>query len=587
MADVEFIFEGESDLTVSPLAPPGPLEFIFQSASEVVLITPPRGKRWRVVVTDVHGTVLGELPYAVLSTINFELNAPEDFEFTLLQNDPGIALLVDTPFREVQVWRGDQILAWGPVTRMAYAKDTFVASCHGALWHLTRRYIGKANRHNYILNPSFEDGTGGGWNYVTNPVFLFHGWEGAQADPPIHGLETFPIASGRKSLSLANTVPGADAWADQSITWVVDPSTDPDGDLFTLKGYVYVSAPIPPDAGAHQERGLYLERFSTTELNPSEAVQEAAPGSMLSIQTGFVPLNDSTPVGVWQRIEIALTTPPKAGEAETVNVRLYAPAGVTVYWDAIGLTRIEKLAFYGVDQAFIAEGIVRHLQDPAYGKSDVNISTHCPPTGVLRTRIYVHSEHPPGFGALEEFPKLDNGFDFGMSYTPTARIFTTFHDRRGSYKPSYALALPAADGTGNIADWTWAFDGEAASSSVIVLGSGDGSDREEGGAIDTSAWSDGVTMEEVFTAPDGTPIDALGSMATERLTVSRNPISLEITLLPGRNPDPIGALWPGDDVPVTINRHQLHINGTYRIVRAAINPVGNTMDLTLNLRVPL
>jgi len=117
--------------------------------------------------------------------------------------------------------------------------------------------------------------------------------------------------------------------------------------------------------------------------------------------------------------------------------------------------------------------------------------------------------------------------------------------------------------------------------------SGDGSDREEGGAIDTSAWSDGVTMEEVFTAPDGTPIDALGSMATERLTVSRNPISLEITLLPGRNPDPIGALWPGDDVPVTINRHQLHINGTYRIVRAAINPVGNTMDLTLNLRVPL
>ena len=61
----------------------------------------------------------------------------------------------------------------------------------------------------------------------------------------------------------------------------------------------------------------------------------------------------------------------------------------------------------------------------------------------------------------------------------------------------------------------------------------------------------------------------------------------EITLLPGRNPDPIGALWPGDDVPVTINRHQLHINGTYRIVRAAINPVGNTMDLTLNLRVPL
>jgi hypothetical protein len=348
------------------------------------------------------------------------------------------------------------------------------------------------------------------------------------------------------------------------------------------------AAKIPAGSGAFGNRGLYLERFSTTELNPDPLVQAVQPGANKSLEVQFVPLDEDTPVGVWQRFEIELTTPPKNGEAEVVNVRLYAPAGVTVYWDAVSLTLVEKLAFYGVDQAQIVQGIVAHLQDPAYDKSDVNITTSCPPTGILRTRVYIHSEHPPGWAALQEFNAFDDGLDFRITYTPTDRVLTTYYPNLGVPKPGYPIRLPQwpPDQPGNIVDWSVAFDGEQAASSVIVLGSGNGSDREEGAAFDTTDWADGVTMEEVFTAPDGTTIDSLGSLASERLRIGRNPTTIQVTLAPATQTgmaDLVGNVWPGDEIPVTIIRRGLNIDAvTYRVVASTIDLQAGTMQLTLN-----
>src|SRR3546814_18913545 len=61
-----------------------------------------------------------------------------------------------------------------------------------------------------------------------------------------------------------------------------------------------------------------------------------------------------------------------------------------VYWDRVSLTLEESTKFYGVDQALVAKGLVEHLQDPAFDKSDVRIGTDCPLTGVLRARVYLH-----------------------------------------------------------------------------------------------------------------------------------------------------------------------------------------------------
>lgn len=557
----------------------------FAAAAELTAAAPPKGRRRRVVVTDVNGTTYGELENAVLSPIVYELGKiDEDWSFQILQNDPKAALILDVPFREVQVWRGDQILAWGPAVRPTATKETLTVSCHGAGWHLGRRHIGKADRHNWVSNGSFEDGLAG-WDLFTDPVNIYYGHPEAQTQLPDASTVSFPTVLGKRALAMSNHVNGAYAGIGQQFEFTVDSAFSPEGDTFTLKGYAFLTEKIDGNA-AWNAWGLYLERFSTTEPSPVPEILAVLPDAKLSLQQSIVTMDEDFPVGVWTRLETEFTLPPKAGEPETIYARLFAPANQTVYWDAISLTLVEKLPFYGVDQALICQGIVEHLQDAAYDKSDVNISTSCPATGVLRNRVYIHSEHPNGLRSLEEFPTLDNGLDWAVTYTPTDRIFTTYYPRRGTLKSQFALTIGTPGAPGNVADWSWTFDGEAASNSVIVLGTGgSGSSREEGSAVDTSAFEGGLTLEEVYVAPPESTIDSLDDLAVEHLAVARNPVVLEVKTIPGQfwASDPVGRLWPGDDVPVTIQRHSLDVDAVYRVVKLAINP-DDTLDLTLNLR---
>ena len=537
----------------------------------------PRGKKRKAVVTDVFGAPLGELEQAKIGALTFELNRPDEFAVVVPVSDPKAGLLFEERIREVQIWRGDQLLTWGPAIRPSVDKHHVAAECRGALWHLTRRHIGKAERTNYVNNGSFEDGLAG-WNMTTNEVAIFYNSPTAQPTPPIHSIVKFPTVTGKRALKLENYVAGADASAQQAFLWVTDEEASPDGDRWTLKGYVWLERFDNP--ATEGGRGLYLERFSTTELHPDPRVLAVNPNAPKSLEHVFVPIDEETPVGVWHRMEIGLETPPKAGEPERVNVRLYAPDGV-VYWDAVTLTLEERLSFFGKDQTSeIAAAIVDHLQAAEYDKSDANISTSCPPSGVLRERIYVHSEHPNGFDALDEFTGLSNGFDFAVTYTPTARIFTTYFPERGRHWPRFALELGR-----NIADFAWTFDGEAGASAIVVLGQGEGSDREEGFAIDPEAFAGGLTLEEVLAAPPETPIDSLDNIALERLVTATAPevLAVKTTKAQPGQADPIGVLWPGDTIPLKIRRGVFSLEATYRIQRLTINP-DESLDLVLNLR---
>lgn len=581
MTDVHadnIIFTADGDLT---LAAPGTdvvgARISFTADGTLIASVAPVGRRRRVIVTDVFGTPYGECENAVLSGIDNELNQPETWSFQIPANDPKGYVLLNERFREVQVWRGDQLLAWGPIVRLSADMNSITANCRGALWHMTRRFIG-GRADNWVDNGDFEDGLSS-WGFETNGVWNYYGHPQAQSTPPDGQVVGTPTMTGRRALRLESFVNGNDAWCGQTFTHTVDETIDPDGSVLTIRGWVYVDS-LDPGTGANENRGLYIERFSTTEYDRDPAVLAVYPGLPLSLECLFVPLNEDVPKNTWTRMEQAITSPPKAGEAEFIQIRLYAPNGV-VYWDAISLTLVQRLVFRDTDQALIAAGIVEHLQDSAFGKSDVNIGVNTPYTGIVRTRIYPHSEHAGGMASLEEFTGVDDGFDYGIVYTPTTRTFRTYYPRRGDYKPAYALVL----GT-NIATYSYTFDGEAATSSVIVLGQGDGSDREEGSAYDTSWFSDDLTLEEVYSAPPETRVDALDNMARERLTVAKNPVTIEITTLPVTSGvlDPLGRLFVGDYVPVVIYRHSFQIDAVYRIVRLTINP-DDTLSLTLNLRI--
>ncbi len=271
---------------------------------------------------------------------------------------------------------------------------------------------------------------------------------------------------------------------------------------------------------------------------------------------------------------------PPNGDTELVAVRLHCPNG-TIFWDRVTLTLEESLHFEQTDQALIARGIVEHLQDPAYGKSDLNLGLHTPLTGVIRDRNYRHSDHGKGSELLGEFPQLDDGLDWDIQVTPGARTFRTHYPRKGVDR-SADLVLEYGR---NVEDFTWAWDGEAASSSVIMLGTGDGSSREEGFAQDPTLYG-GVTLEDVTVAPETdsyTQIDTLDNRAAERLRTVRNPTILEVQAKEIPGVPLLGILQTGDLVKVRIRRGVVDIDGeVYRVVKMSLNMATEILSLTLN-----
>jgi hypothetical protein len=551
----------------------------FTARARFTPTTRPRGKKRRTVVVDAFGAPYGELENARHGTITKELNRPDEWAFALGVADSKADLVLEERIREAQLWRGDQLLSFGPMVRPGADKANLGVSGKGALWHFTRRNIGKADRTNYLPNGDFEDGMGGwdvSWSSPLEPISTRVGfWSAA--------VSRERALTGERSLKMANTSstrPKYGASAAAYFEWTVDPNEAPEGSKWTLVGYVFV--PSSSYVAPHPLfTGLAISRYSTTETidlttdpDPVTGLQETitypAPIEGVNAQ-----IDDDTPRDVWHKLEVSLVSEP-TGDTELVQIRLGIPRGV-VYWDRISLTLEESLRFDLVDQATIAEEIVEHLQDPAYEKSDVNIGTDCPLTGVLRDRIYLHSEHPNGWNALEEFTSLDDGFDVDVVVTPTTRTFRTYYPMKGIARPKLSLELGK-----NVADFAWTFDGENASSSVIVLGQGSGSGREEGFSIDPNAFAGGLTLEEVFTAPPETPIDSLDNVAAERLAVSSSPEVLAVKTTP-EAADYFVLLGTGDVIPVRIHRGALHLSDDYRVVRMALNP-DDSIDFVLNRR---
>lgn len=525
----------------------------------------PFGTDRRVIITTVDGTPIAELENAYVMSFRRRLNEAETWGFTLPTSDPKLAAVLGAKVREVQLWRGDQLLSWGPMTNLQVGAYLTTVQVTGAMWHLGRRHIGKPIRTNYVDNGDFEQGLAH-WDATSNIVHIQEGRDNAQG-PPVHSIVRSPTVAGKRAVRLQNTVAEADAWLMQRVFWEVEPSTSPDGDVWTLVAYVWIDTFTAP---AYENRGLFVVRYSTTESYPG--------GGAVVLETANAPITEDTPTGSWQRMQVTFQTP-VTGEEELIHVRLYAPQGVA-YWDRVALTLDERTAYYQADQATIAAELVEHLQDEDYGKSDVNIAAECPLTGVPRTRIYPHAEHLNGLGAIEEFTGLVDGFDIDVAYTPTARIFRTHYPQKGQHRPRFALEIGRYTGT-----FAWTFQGEQAATAVIVLGAdGSGSGREEASAVDTSEF-DGLTLEEVWTAPPSSTIDGLEDLALERLVSTTAPETLTVRLLrpTGALIDPVGILAEGDTIPVRFALGAFSLADTYRIGAMTLNP-DDTLDLSLNLR---
>jgi len=499
---------------------------------------------YQAFVVDMDGSQFGELSTdSKIGQPTWELNGLGALSGTIPTTDPTAGLLQFG--REIQIWRDGTVIWWGPIVRLEVKLWETTWQAAGLGWYFKRRFLGKADRTNLLVDGDFESGeTGWTFNNVT------------------HSADTTHVVEGTHALKLTGLTTEGENWAKQIYTHVAASFPPPVGDFLTLNAWLWVASSgyVAPALGL---RGLYAEHRN-------------AGGELLDLQ--FTVLDDDTPQDQWANgtgFEVGLVN---VNSGDTIEVRLYAPHG-SCWWDLATLTAMESLSFgYAapVDLADIIEGIVLYAQDRfgfTHGKSDLLIDTDCPATSILLSRTWQFVEHRNIADVLNE---LVNSGQLDMSFviTDTTRTLTTHCPRKGSYKSGDTLELDT-----NIAGFTWSWDGEAAATNVVVTGPGDGPDRPEGGASDPSVFG-GVTLEIVVSAPDGVTIGELDTTAAEMLRVAARPEIVEATGYP--HSTLIGDLVEGDTVPVHIVHGPLDITVDYRVVKWGLNPDTDQPTWTLN-----
>ena len=510
----------------------------FAGSSSILFVSRFTGDDYRLYVVDKTGSIFGQVEQARIGSVTFELNGAGGLDFTLPVNDPDCSLI--QPGREVQLYRGNQLLFWGPIVRQQIDLDVASYQCAGLLWYFERRFMGKADRTNLLVNGDFE-ASETGWTFE----------EGVT-----HAISFTTKVEGAKSLRLEGSSADHIEHAEQVYTHTTQ--YHPDGDAVVISAWVYVpSADYVGGAvrdiglvGVHKRAGVVIGDPDVAEIGDDFVMDQWVPLEVLI--TGVL-LND------------------------TVEVQLYPPHGVAFY-DLVTLTLMESLSFWpGQDVATIVAGIVNYAQDNGaftHGKSDLNIGTAGAATGVVKDITYQFAEHRNIADAILEFVR-EGTIDVDIAITPTTRTFTTYAPRKGNNRSDLSLALDTT-----VADFSWSWDGEAAATSVVVLGPGDGPDRPEGGATDPTAIG-GLTLEWVEVAPDDVTVGGLDDRAADRLRVGVDPAIIEATTLPGAGI--IGQLQTGDTVPVTISRGPLAISATtYRAVAISIAPYTDQATVTLN-----
>lgn len=551
--------------------------------------------RYRVLLVDQNGVGVATLANAALTTIEWSLNEPESFSFLLPTLDP-YGLLIETPGTEVQVWRGDQLLVWGVVVRSMADMSTTEFQCRGLGWYFGKRVVGAAEQ-NYVLNASFENGPWDWWIEYA-PTEPSAGQDPTKASAAVSSDISLTGAPGRSMKIIGNGSKSTDSNGNITVnpdnifgisalslfSYTVDPATEPEGVVWTATAWVYVSSVWWVGervcaynwGGDSAPAGLTIRRISPTE---EDALAPIA-GMPKLYETQIAPISDDLPRDQWVRLEVSLTAPADPSpRPDLIQVGLSCPVGI-VYWDEVTCTRNEHLIYHDLDQATIVENLVVHAQDTVYGKSDLNIATHCPPTGVVRSRTYEFFNHDIIDQAVLEFTELWRGVDWSIECTATTRTFTTYFPMKGTFRPAQALVLGK-----NIGSLSYASNGEEVANRVIAMADlgGTGSSREEAYATDSSGFASGLVLEVATNAIKDSTLHTLQDQADRAMRQYRVPVNIpKVTTYEGRGGELLGVISVGDVVPVVADHGTMSMDGDFRIIGISLDPESETMELTLN-----
>lgn len=491
---------------------------------------PPAGwPPWTKRVVTISGTIATAIPLSNVQSITRTHNQPREaivtFPKSAYTRDQVHVFAKDDgtgDLHEIQLIRNGVVRFWGPaVEAEAGSGDGAVTlHCRDPLWYLLRRFL-DAQRTNLLTNPSFETGTATGWTDV-----------GALTST----VTTDDAVRGIYSLRLASSTDLGDIFEEQTIS--VEGTGV--GTLVTIVAYFHIESIT---GHALDRRGLYVEGRLSGVFQTND----------------YYPIDEATPTDDWIRATCKIEVPPFT--TWDLNIRFYSPPG-SILWDdgqAVAMQSISTASLTGslherVDVAAIVELLMGFIQNPTFGKSDLNIGLDNPTIGIKQAKHIQWAQHISWFDQMSEWLNRDDTMDYALRNTDATHRDLVLYpghqgtDRRGDFTIKFIARSDHAAYPGNVVSYKFTEDGggTVTDDTELEQDTGDGPDREEGHYADASLIG-GLILQSVNSAPTNAEPASLNPIARDVVNRNRRPAQLFVFTLKGEQIAP-GSGQPWDEL---------------------------------------
>lgn len=221
------------------------------------------------------------------------------------------------------------------------------------------------------------------------------------------------------------------------------------------------------------------------------------------------------------------------------------------------------LTYTSLDQFNIGWNLVNYAQTGANRDRRITASSFLP-SGRVRSREYKRDEGQAVLLLLQEFPTLEQGYDFDvLVYGDGRREWTPFYPQKGTVRSNLRLELGK-----NIVDLGYQGTGRNQGTKVWATGGSNGDIKFENNFEDAALSTEYGQIEKIVSEGSQQDVNWLLDRATEEVQAEGRPIPIpELIVKDIPNAKLEGVLTTGDTVPVIVDHGGIQLDGNYRIVK--------------------
>jgi hypothetical protein len=227
-----------------------------------------------------------------------------------------------------------------------------------------------------------------------------------------------------------------------------------------------------------------------------------------------------------------------------------------------------SLTYTSIDQFLIAWNLFLVAQTGADKDFNIDNATYAN-SGKTRSRFYDRAEHANMFDLLQEFPKLELGFDFEIEIDGTGqRLFHPYHPQKGSFKGAFPFEWGV-----NIDDFEGIEDFVEMANLAYATGGTSGDVKFEANYRDNAAAARDGEMQTIISEGSQSDVTELSEIAQKEVERRKDPVKLPTITTYARVPtDLLMNVFTGDTVQTRIDHGRAQFMDVLRVNKKTWKP---------------